>query len=61
MTGKTHEYIIGIGYETFLVEGTTVAWNAYEKAINFAELIGEEVTLIDSETGELLASSWDEE
>jgi hypothetical protein len=54
-------YFIYIGDKDFKVLGTTVAWDAYERAVNFADLTGERVALVDGETGEVLVDSWDEE
>ena len=55
-------YFIYIGDKDFKVCGTTVAWEAYERAVNFADLAGgERIALVDGETGEILVDSWDEE
>ena len=47
-------YIITIGTTEYEVWGTEVAYEAYMKAVNFAEMLGFECDLIDGETGEVL-------
>lgn len=44
------------------VEGCEVAWEAYRKSCELAELSGEIASLIDGETGEVIESSddWDD-
>lgn len=53
------KYLIQIGKSDFTVCGTTAAWDAYERALAFADLVGERVMLFDS-TGELLINSEEE-
>lgn len=60
-TNVNEDYLIYIDGKTFPVHGTTAAWEAYERAINFAELTSLRVFLVDGETGEILCDSWDEE
>ena len=54
------KYLIQIGDADFTVCGTTVAWDAYERALAFADLTGDRVMLFDS-TGELLIDSEEED
>lgn len=55
------KYFIYIGDTDFTVSGTTVAWEAYTKAEEFGNLIGQRICLVDGETGEILIDSWGEE
>ena len=55
------KYFIYIGDTDFTVSGTTVAWDAYDKAEQFGDLVGQRVCLVDGETGEILIDSWSEE
>ena len=43
------------------VEGTECAYSAYRKACEFAEIVGKTASLVWAETGEVIASSDDEE
>ena len=56
----TEDYIIYIDGKTFPVHGTTAAWEAYERAISFAELTSLRVFLVDGETGEILLYEYNE-
>lgn len=55
------KYFVCIDGKSFPVSGTTVAWDAYDKAEQFGNLTGSRVWLVDGETGEILLDSWDEE
>lgn len=57
----SEKYFIYIGDTDFTVSGTTVAWEAYERAERFGDLVGQRVCLVDGETGEILIDSWSEE
>lgn len=55
------EYYIYIGGANFLVSGCEAAYAAFEKACDFAEILGLTVDLVDGETGEVLADNRDDE
>lgn len=48
------KYSIYIGTATFQVFGCEAAYEVFRKACEFAEMLGEEVYLIDDETGAVL-------
>ena len=47
-------YIITIGMNEYKVYGMDIAYEAYMRAVNFAETIGLGCDLLDGETGEVL-------
>ena len=55
------EYYVYIGGTAFSVSGCEVAYAAFEKACDFAEILGLTVDLVDGETGEVLADNRDDE
>lgn len=55
------EYYISIAGTNFLVSGCEAAYAAFEKACDFAEILGITVDLVDGETGEVLADNRDDE
>ena len=50
-------YMVMIGGTSYTVYGMEVAYEAYEKAVEFADTIGLIADLVDGETGEVLASN----
>ena len=54
-------YYVSIGGFNFEVLGCEAAYEAFRKACEFADILGLRVDLYDGETGEVLASSDDEE
>lgn len=54
-------YYVSIGGFHFEVLGCEAAYAAFRKACEFAEILSLRVDLWDGETGEVLASSDDEE
>ena len=54
-------YYVYIGGTAFAVSGCEAAYVAFEKACDFAEILGITVDLVDGETGEVLADNRDDE
>ena len=50
-------YIVMIGGTSYTVYGMEVAYEAYEKAVEFADILGLTADLVDGETGEVLCSN----
>lgn len=55
------EYYVYIGGTAFAVSGCEAAYAAFEKACDFAEILGLTVDLVDGETGEILTDNRDDE
>ena len=55
------EYFVYIGTAEFAVSGCEAAYEAFRRACDFAELLGVLVTLVDGETGEVLADNQGDE
>ena len=55
------EYYVYIGGTAFSVSGCEAAYAAFEKACDFAEILGITADLVDGETGEVLADNRDDE
>ena len=53
-------YYIYIDENRYEVMGVEAAWEAYNKAIAFADAVGAQVDLCDAETLEVIASTWQE-
>lgn len=53
-------YYIYIDTNCYEVMGVEAAWEAYNKAIAFAEAVGAQVDLCDAETLEVIASTYEE-
>ena len=47
-------YMVMIGGTSYTVYGMEVAYEAYEKAVEFADILGMTADLVDGETGEIL-------
>ena len=47
-------YMVMIGGTSYTVYGMEVAYEAYEKAVEFADILGVTADLVDGETGEIL-------
>ena len=50
-------YMVMIGGTSYTVYGMEVAYEAYEKAVEFADILGLTADLVDGETGEILCSN----
>ena len=50
-------YMVIIGGTSYTVYGMEVAYEAYEKAVEFADILGLTADLVDGETGEVLCSN----
>lgn len=53
-------YYICINNNRYDIMGAEAAWEAYNKAVAFAELVDAQVDLCVSETDEVIASTWEE-
>lgn len=49
-------YMVMIGGTSYTVYGMDIAYEAYEKAVEFADMLGLTADLVDGETGEVLCS-----
>lgn len=54
-------YYVYIGAAEFAVSGCEAAYEAFRKACDFAEVIGQMVCLVDGETCEILADNQGDE
>ena len=50
-------YMVMIGGTSYTVYGMEIAYEAYEKAVEFADILGLIADLVDGETGEVLCSN----
>ena len=50
-------YIVMIGGTSYTVYGMDIAYEAYEKAVEFADMLGLTADLVDGETGKILSSN----
>lgn len=50
-------YMVMIGGTSYTVYGMEIAYEAYEKAVEFADMLGLTADLVDGETGEILSSN----
>lgn len=50
-------YMVMIGGTSYTIYGMEVVEEAYEKAVEFADILGLTADLVDGETGEVLASN----
>lgn len=55
------EYFVYVGTAKFAVSGCEAAYEAFRKACDFAEVIGQMVCLVDGETSEALADNQGDE
>ena len=55
------EYFVYVGSAEFAVSGCEAAYEAFRRACDFAEILGQMVCLVDGETGEILADNQDDE
>jgi hypothetical protein len=58
---EMRKYFVSVGGTDYEFKGYEAAYQAYHMACDFAETLGLRVDLWDGETGEVLASSDDEE
>ena len=50
-------YMVMIGGTSYTVYGMDIAYEAYEKAVEFADMLGLTADLVDGETEEILSSN----
>lgn len=50
-------YMMMIGGTSYTVYGMEIAYEAYEKAVEFADMLGLTADLVNGETGEVLCSN----
>lgn len=50
-------YMVMIGGTSYTVYGMEIAYEAYERAVEFADMLGLTADLVDGETGEILSSN----
>lgn len=55
------KYYVYINGNDFEVNGCEAAWAAFRSAMAFGDMVGATVTLVDGETGEVIADNMDEE
>lgn len=54
------DYIITINGEYFEVNGTEAAYEAFQLALSFGEMVNANVALVDGYTGEILEDNYDD-